>query len=177
MAAELRRLSGINPLSIEQTIFWDQPEASRNHPFYAQAVSLWQAHHNDELPADPFMLVHQDGRAWALRPAAHDISIFAAPWTDEQHWRALDGLRQHRTLASNPCTHYPCLIEARYMAESDEAIPADRQLLEQAGPVQLWLRDGCYRVRHLPNDTEANGAAQPVCFPVEAGAGPAIPSR
>ncbi|MDO5610945.1 MAG: hypothetical protein Q4G62_09300 [Pseudomonadota bacterium] len=177
MADEFKRMTGIDPLTIEQTRLWDQPDASRHHPAYAEGLKLWRAQHQNHDPTAAFLVMTGPQSAWSLQPSSYDISIFAAPWTNDQHWRALDGLRQRRTIASNPCTRYPCLIEARYMAESDEAIPADRQLLEQAGPVQLWLRDGCYRVRHLPNDTEANGAAQPVCFPVEAGAGPVTPSR
>ena len=31
-------------------------------------------------------------------------------------------------------------------------------------PITLWLRDGCYRIKALPNHTKAKGGTTPVCF-------------
>jgi hypothetical protein len=79
-------------------------------------------------------------------------------------WLALDGLRSPYVVAAERCgTHIPCLIEARYAAEGDDAIPADRLVLtalpfnavsakprgtdigESSG--ELYLRPGTYRLR------------------------------
>lgn len=164
MAAELHRLTGIVPLSVQQTLFWDQPDPSKNHPLYAQAVSLWQAQHAGTSPTEPFVVIRRDGRAWSRYPASHDISVFSAPWTDDQHWRELGGLRSHLTLASNPCTTYPCLVEARYASESANAVPADRQFITSPGRINLWLRHGCYQITALPGNTQARGEVPTVCF-------------
>ena len=164
MAAELTRLTGIDPLSIEQTMMWDHPTAARQHPYYPQALTLWRAQHNGQNPTTPFLLRKPDGQLWSLHPTSNDISVFMAPWTDDQTWRGLGGLRNPIKLRGNPCTQYPCLVEARYQHESVDAIPADRQMLDAPTPITLWLRDGCYRIKALPNHTKAKGGTTPVCF-------------
>jgi hypothetical protein len=47
----------------------------------------------------------------------------------------------------------PCVVEARYAAESSAAVPADRLLIEHAGDqVVLFLRPGDYRLDALRVD-------------------------
>ena len=164
MAAELTRLTGIQPLSIQQTMMWDHPNPAKQHPYYQQALALWRVQHNEQNPTTPFVLRKPDGQLWSLNPTSNDISVFMAPWTNDQAWRQLGGLRNSVKLQKNLCNSYPCLVEARYQNESEQAVPADRKLLEAEEPIELWLRDGCYRITTLPHNTEAQGELQPICF-------------
>lgn len=164
MAAELTRLTGIQPFSIEQTMMWDHPDPAKQHPLYKQALSLWNAQHDGENPKTPFVLLKTDGQLWAQHPPSNDVTVFMAPWSNDQQWRELGGLRHRAQVRNDPCTAYPCLIEARYRDESDQAVPADRQLLDAPGPITLWLRNGCYRITALPDNTRAEGEVRPVCF-------------
>lgn len=164
MAHELKRLTGIEPLSIEQTRMWDHPDPTKRHPAYEPALALWRSQHSGQEPTSPFVLRKKDGGLWALRPQSNDISVFMAPWTDDQAWRQLGGWRHPVKVRKHGCSAFPCLVEARYQHESDKAVPADRQLIFAPGTLRLWLRNGCYRINAIPSHTKAEGEAGPVCF-------------
>lgn len=165
MAMEFMRLTGIDPLVVEQTRLLDSPDPARANPAWQAGLARWQAQHGS-LPREPFVLVGSNGQPWALHQEKEDISVFAAPWEDAQAWRALGGLRARRDLPDDDlCRQFPYLIEARYAAEPESAIPADRQLLLKPGSIRLWLGDGCYRLRSLPQAADAPREAPQVCFP------------
>jgi hypothetical protein len=72
--------------------------------------------------------------------------------------------------SGQPCNrHYPCMVEARYASEGDDAIPADRLVLDPVSPDagagvravtsaspfgELYLRPGKYRLSY----TDVDGA-------------------
>jgi hypothetical protein len=59
----------------------------------------------------------------------------------------LDGTR-HPAPISLPSAQRPYLIEARYTSESDDAVPADRELIDDGvATSRLYLKPGDYRVR------------------------------
>lgn len=161
MASELMRLTGIKPLSIEQTTFIDHPDPAKQHPFRAKAVSLWQEQHGGSLPTQPFILQSGEGTPWSLHPASNDISVFMAPWHAE--WGELSGLRSPVPLASNFCIQYPCVVQARYAGETHDGVPADNLLVEAPSQTKLWLRDGCYRITSVPQDNPATTDPAPLC--------------
>lgn len=69
-------------------------------------------------------------------------------------WLSLGGLRHPFPISSELCAEtFPCLVEAHYATESDEAIAADRYLfLERKSSNKLWLRQGSYRLRSVDAD-------------------------
>jgi hypothetical protein len=83
-------------------------------------------------------------------------------------WLTLGALRRPFNVSGEAChAHYPCLVEARYAKEGDDAIPADRLLLDlmplgevdsqttlystaQSTPsADLYLRPGSYRLKFI----------------------------
>ncbi len=159
MAAHLQQLSGIDALAVEQTMLIPHPNAQNNHPMYqalAQAAP-------GRMPA---VFVDTHGKPWSLRDG-YDVSVVFPPVVMRRArptWLTLNGLRQPYVVSSDRCgMHVPCLIEARYAAEGDNAIPADRMVLDglpmnavsatqgrqgagrQSG--ELYLRPGAYRLR------------------------------
>jgi hypothetical protein len=160
MAWHLHKLSGIDGLAVEQTMLIPHPHASDNHPTYdalvaASAISV------------PTVFVNADGKPWALRDG-YDVSVIFPPLVlrrGRPTWLALDGLRVPYVVGAERCgMHIPCLVEARYAAEGEDAIPADRLVLSalpqnavssntargtdtgQSSGV-LYLRPGAYRLR------------------------------
>jgi hypothetical protein len=167
MAQHFRKLSGIDPLTVEQTMMIEHPAGTENHPYYHAVVDALK-------PKTPIVFVDADGKPWSLKEKAYDVSVFFP--IDEVRdarptWLDLGGLRKpYFVTGSKFCQdQYPCLIEARYADEGDDAIPGDRLVLN---PVEredlmderlvrghgetrgnLYLRPGNY---HVVSTNEAN---------------------
>jgi hypothetical protein len=159
MSQHFQRLSGIEPLTIEQTMLIDHPRGTENHPWYNDVVARLH-------PAAPTVFTTAAGAPWSLKPKAYDVSVFFPPDVvrDERPtWLDLGGLRKPYLVNGSLCQNdYPCLVEARYANEGSDAIPADRLVLdpihEDAGIAErltsgraipraaLYLRPGTYHV-------------------------------
>jgi hypothetical protein len=167
MAQHFRKLSGIDPLTVEQTMLIEHPPGTENHPYYHAVVDALK------LTA-PAVFVDGKGEPWTLKPKAYDVSVFFPTdviESDRPTWLDLGGLRKPYSVSGSQFCQdqYPCLIEARYADEGDDAIPADRLVLnpvEKAERLQdrlimghgvtqanLYLRPGRY---HLTSTNEAN---------------------
>ncbi|HWU75159.1 MAG TPA: hypothetical protein VN043_01535 [Rhodanobacter sp.] len=156
MAEHLFKLTGINGLSVEQTMLIPHPLRDDDHPDYTAII--------DRLhPTTPIVFENRAGQPWALRPG-YDVSVIFPTQQmlrGRPTWLSLGGLRQPYFVGGERCEHhYPCMIEARYASEGADAIPADRMVLDpiplnptlndrirqgQAAPVgDLYLRPGKY---------------------------------
>ena len=162
MATFFRKLSGIEPLAIEQTMMIEHAREDQNHPYYVAAKNA--AH-----PNHPFVFINDAGAAWTLKPGLYDVSVFFPPSNMTENrpdWVSLDGTRLPYQISSDTCRgQFPCLIEARYAGESDDAVAADRVILnviDQNAPIEqrllanhasersrLYLFPGEYRVSAL----------------------------
>ena len=162
MAQHFRKLTGIDPLTIEQTMLLEHPPGTENHPYYRATV--------DKLkPRQPIVFEDRGGKPWSLKPKAYDVSVFFP--VDEIRegrptWADLDGLRRPYSVNGTFCQgQFPCLVEARYAEEGKDAIPADRLVLDPLGGSDnpddrlfhnfvevrglLYLRPGRYRLVSL----------------------------
>ena len=158
MAEFFQKISGIDPLCVEQTMLISHALTDRNHPYYSavtQARSL----------TEPTVFVSGD-RPWTLKPKQYDISVFFPPSSSSQQrpdWANLGGLRVEHKISSDLCRgQLPCLVEARYANEHDDAVAADRavlNLVDDNAPLaqrlvisriqeqsRLFLRPGKYRL-------------------------------
>ncbi|MFC5740659.1 hypothetical protein [Dyella tabacisoli] len=149
MAAHLIQISGIDPLSIDQTQLRDVGPV-RGDTTYRSLLASFE-------PKDPTVLLNRTtGNAWSTNPAAHDISVLLPPAGHRRRpsWLSLDGQRQTHLVTADLCGgHLPCVVEAHYANEPDEATPADRcTLLTPDGVNSLYLRAGDYRVRAWSSD-------------------------
>ncbi|WP_199535950.1 hypothetical protein [Dyella solisilvae] len=143
MAMQLKELTGFDPLSIDQTRWRDIGPMPKTEPYqqlYAQ------------FPVDrPSVLISRlSGSVWASDPARHDVDVILPPSGHERrpHWLALGGARQSRVVSSEMCQRQlPCVVEARYANESDDAIPADRYVfLTDNSMNTLYLWPGEYKI-------------------------------
>lgn len=123
MAAELERLTGIDPLTVDQTTLAQLSSREREHPAYRPLLA--------RLPpatrAGAF--VDATGKPWSLEPSAYDVTvILPAPAPD--HGRAgwlweIPGKVAVTGFDAGCDGRYPCAIEARHARESADAVPAD----------------------------------------------------
>lgn len=160
MAQHFQKLTGIEPFCVEQTMMLPHEKPASDHPYYSAIMAA-------QRPAQPIVFRAADGKPWSLKKGAYDVSVvFPAEKfeRDRPTWLSIDGLRQAYPISGSLCDlSYPCLIEARYASEGDDAIPADRAIIEFVGrhgiggdnvressdaiPLsQLWLRPGNYRL-------------------------------
>ena len=165
MAQHFRKLTGIDPLTIEQTMLIQHPPGTEDHPYYLAVMQRLQ-------PKAPIVFENGKGQPWSLKATAYDVSVFfpiEEIHDDRPTWVDLGGLRKRHLVSSNVCQNeYPCLIEARYADEGDDAIAADLLVLD---PVQenrasrerlrvnppetqstLYLRPGRYRLTSVNTD-------------------------
>ncbi|HEX7770044.1 MAG TPA: hypothetical protein VF422_08440 [Dokdonella sp.] len=162
MAQHFRKMTGIDPLTIEQTMLIEHPPGTENHPYYHAVVDALK-------PRQPIVFEDRGGKPWSLKPKAYDVSVFFP--VDELRekrptWADLDGLRRPYSVNGTFCQgQFPCLIEARYAGEGNDAIPADRLVLDPLGDAEspderlfhnfvevrglLYLRPGRYRLVSL----------------------------
>jgi len=168
MAQHFTRLSGIDPLTVEQTMMMEHPPGTESHPFYLAAIA--QLH-----PTAPIVFENAKGEPWTLKPKAYDVSVVfpPAPQGEERPaWADLGGLRQAYFVAGDFCQkQFPCLVEARYADEGDDAIPADRLVLDPINAINrvndkviqgqievhgnLYLRPGRYRITGVDRENHS----------------------
>ena len=167
MAEHLHKLSGIDPLAVEQTMMYPHQSGDDDHPYYVAAMQKLK-------PKMPIVFMNKTGKPWSLRQG-YDVSVFFPP-QEMQHgrptWASLGGLRMPYFVTGDRCHRsYPCLVEARYANEGDDAIPADLMVLDpvplnavederirfhQGAPVSdLYLRPGKYRLTYSDQDSHS----------------------
>lgn len=145
MALRLKRKTGFDPLTVDQTLL--RPiDAAREYVSYRELVRRFAITTSSILVSD------RDGTGWCLEPGYYDISVVLPPpakfIVGRPDWLALAGARTPVAIdVELSAVHLPCLIEARHAGESDEAVPADRVLVDRdLGQVVLFLAPGSYRL-------------------------------
>jgi hypothetical protein len=126
MAEHLHRLSGIDPLTVEQTMLYPRQSVGDDHPYYQPIMQRLR-------PTEPIVFVDKAGKPWSLREG-YDVSVFFPPQHLEHgrpDWLSLGGERMPYSVGGERCHDvYPCLVEARYVGEGADAVPADRLALD-----------------------------------------------
>ena len=165
MAEHLQKISGIDPLSVEQTMLYAHPSAADDHPYYGAVMRKLH-------PAQPIVFLDKNGKPWSLRPG-YDVSVFFPPQQlnrGRPTWLDLGGLRKPYFVDAERCQRtFPCLIQARYADEGANSIAADRLVLDviplNAVPdehvvngqmvvgSELYLRPGKYILTYSDIDT------------------------
>lgn len=142
MAMQLKQLIGLDPLSVDQTQFRDVEPSPHTGP-YDQLIDVFH-------PRRPIVLQLRGHRIWSSDPTRYDISVILPemPGNERPGWLSLDGLRHPWPISTALCREtIPCVVEARYGSESDDAIPADRYtFLNAHASSVLYLRPGTYRL-------------------------------
>jgi hypothetical protein len=144
MRVHLQRMSGFEPLSIDQTVLRpiDAAREYRDYDTLRQRFAI----------AAPSLLLARDGKPWSLEPEYYDASVLLPPPAQRivgrPDWLTLDGAREPVAIDLDVSEqHLPYVLEARYVGENDKAVPADRLPIESATrQAVLFLRPGSYRI-------------------------------
>jgi hypothetical protein len=144
LAMQIRRRTGHDPLTIDQTMFRADPQR-RELPAYRPLLE-------QAIAGRPTLLVRGD-QAWSALPQHVDASVILPDAVADPSWQAL-GARVAFSPAKDPCRgRLPCLIEAAVAGAPPEAVPAQRCLRLAAGDCdRLWLPPG--RLRLVARDGE-----------------------
>ena len=172
MAMQLKRLTGEDPLCVDQTQFRDVAVGGLDFGFYSAVASRFPEQR-------PYVLsARSDGRIWSSNPQQYDVTVMLPPVSDRDldvngvmrsdvlrrvvilprapfdldqrpSWLALDGARYRYPVNTDLCDdQVPCAIDAHYPNEPDNASPADRYtFLHKRSHNVLYLFPGHYRLR------------------------------
>ncbi len=142
MAGQFRELTGIDPLTIDQTAMTEHSEPRFEHPLYTHVVD------GREL-TEPVLLTDDSGAPWSLSPGVRDVTLFH-PRSVFEHgrptWMRMGGRREPFELPADVCGDAPrCVVEARASNEGEDAIPVDRVEVRAGEPVPaLMLPAGAF---------------------------------
>lgn len=172
MAMELKRLTGIEPLSIDQTQFREQIPSEPDA--YETLIE------NFPVKGPTVLVDRATGKPWTAFPSRYDVNVLLPP--SEQaavssgkiqrdsieaghvsrqpmlehqvnalrpQWLAFGGERKPYPISTKLCKAViPCVVDAHYVDESNDGIAADRYTFMQRDAIsQLFLRPGTYRLR------------------------------
>jgi hypothetical protein len=143
MAMRLQQLTGLPSLSVDQTRFREVCPPQRNG-VYPWMVSVYQ-------PRAPIVLQQLGGTSlWSADPKLYDASVILPPphGGKRPDWLTLDGQRRSLRIDTALCAgKIPCVVEAHYANEPDNAIAADRYtFLAPKETSHLYLFPGRYRL-------------------------------
>lgn len=139
MAVYFRAMSGIDPLTVDQTALGERSTPAYEHPAYRAAADAG-------LLADgPVLLLGPDDRP--LRPAGFgvDLEVLTPRTTYEEGrpgWMTLGGRRVPTDISTPLCLDRTCFVEVRIPDEPLEAVPLDRAEATGRRSVRLFLPPG-----------------------------------
>ena len=141
MAYYVRRLSGVDPLTVDQTELGDRSAPSYEHP-RRRAARLAGL-----LGDEPVVLAGGHGQPLAPvgRYASVDLQVLAPEVTYTEGrpgWLAMDGRRVPVEVAVPECRGGFCVVEAVDPSEPDDAVPLDRVEATGRWRVPLYVPAG-----------------------------------
>lgn len=136
MAWYLQSLTGIDPVTVDQTVLAEASTPAHEHPAYRAAYAAGL------IRGNAVVLIDSAGRPLpAVRFNAVDMQV-ATPRTTyvrgRPDWMTLDGRRRPADVAVPECASRPCVVEVRLAEDPDDAVPLDRTEAH-AATVRLFL--------------------------------------
>jgi hypothetical protein len=172
MAMQLKRLTGYDPLSVDQMQFRDVAVGGLDFGFYSTIIVRF-------MPSGPIVLRNRHTNViWSSDPTRHDITVILPPAVDRDvdingvmktevllrkvvlprlpfdvderpDWLSLDRKRTTFRVNIDVCNgQLPCVVDAYYPNEPDTSVPADRYTFTHTrSHNELYLYPGRYRLR------------------------------
>ena len=138
MAHYFREATGLDPLTVDQTLFAERGVREAEHPWRGAAESRG-------LVADQaVVLVNGEGALLRVEPSPVDIRVLT-PRTEYVNgrpaWLAMDGRRHAVAISTPECVEETCVVEGSNAAWEEGAVPYDR--IEVVGEtVDVYLPPG-----------------------------------
>jgi hypothetical protein len=145
LGKRLRDITGIDPLTIDQTVMSEQFSPEYEQPIYRYLMAHSPIH-------EPTIFVNGAGKPWTFQPGIRDITLFhpRSVYTNGRpSWLTIGGQRRPYTLPPSVCGTVPrCLVKARLADESEDAVPVDElEIGDDAQQSTLMLPKGAYRLQ------------------------------
>jgi len=122
LAQRLPEITGLNPLTIDQTMMREQISEEYEHPIYRHVMARSPIN-------QPTIFVDAANQPWTLQVGLRDVTVFhprSRYVNGRPTWLALEGHRKPYKLPRKICGAAPrCLVKARLAAESAEATAID----------------------------------------------------
>ena len=155
MAYFLRKLTEIDPLTIEQTELSERSSVSEEHPWRQRADAAGL------LSGQPVVLFDTNDKRIDVDTYT-DIEVFGLR-TDYEHgrpsWMRMGGLREPVWFNTPECVDKACILEAMDPTEDDHAVPYDRVESNHMNRVALFLppnRNFDIRIMNLDSEILAS---------------------
>ena len=138
MAHYFREATGIDPLTVDQTVFAEQDEALEQH--------LWRlaAEGRGLVEDHPVILADSNGNALPVEPVDTDLKVLN-PRTEYRNgrpqWMTLGGRRAALAVSTPECEDETCVVEAFNVAWEERAVPYDRVEIKST-KVDMYLPPG-----------------------------------
>ena len=150
MAFHLQEMTGLDPLTVEQTELAEKSRPGLEHGLFAELCG-------DSDGQAAVVFGNAEGDLWSLPGILRDVSV-CLPRTRMKDgrpaWLGLPPDRRAVAMSDELCgKHRPCLVEARFSdevpvsGEGDEGVPLDTVLIRENEKLPaLMLRPGSYRI-------------------------------
>jgi hypothetical protein len=139
MAAYFRKLSGIDPVTVDQTSLSEHSAPEYERPVYREAIAVGL------LGAVPIVLIDSAGHSYMPDFPGVDFEVLT-PRTTYDHgrpaWMTLAGLRAPTDVPTPECVMRVCVAEVRLATEPDSAVALDRAEVSYMPRVRLFLPRG-----------------------------------
>ena len=158
MAQYLRELTGLDPLTIDQTAYSERSRTELEHPLRTKAGELGL------LGEEAIVLIDSEGNPIRSYNTV-DLAVFGVStrYADGRPtWMGMGGRRRPVAYDTPECAERVCIVEARRAGFADE-VPLDRVEVASAGRTTLYLPpDGeiAVRVMGLDQSVLATGSVR-----------------
>jgi hypothetical protein len=136
MAYYFHRLSGIDPVTIDQTAFAEHSDPRFEAPEYRAAIR------GGLLVDEPMVLTDPNGRPLNLGGVRVDLEVMTPRTSYVQgrpSWMHLGGKRRVVDLTLPECSARWCVVEVRRDGESDTSVAADRIEVHETEGVRIFV--------------------------------------
>ena len=160
MAYHFKSITGIDPLTIDTTRLMN---LDANSAFYGHKPLQDSPVYDSN--GGGFVLLNKNGVPLGDENSQYDVLVHVVSESnrnvsEKRSWLELGGVRHRYLASSRGCVnHYPCIVEARVLAEPRNSIPADRCVVNSVGDAgcTLFLRKGeKYKIEYLDSDLISN---------------------
>ena len=131
MAVRFRELTGIDPLTVDQTTLTEQADTTYEDSRYRFLMRRVRRQ-------APFVLRNRDSTVWSARPGVHDVTVIhprAVNRAFRPNWLWALGGRRAYLLSDEVCANaLDCVVSARLADESDDAVPVDVLRIQFSAP-------------------------------------------
>jgi hypothetical protein len=143
LAGLLKELTGIDPLTVDQTRMSEHSAPEYEPPLY-RVVAARKGFSQPMAFRDP------QGKFWKPEGSGQDITVFSPRSrysSGRPTWLQLNGARKHYLLPTDVCgTETACLVRARFATESEDAVPIDQVEVRAGVATSLLLPKGTFVV-------------------------------